>query len=128
MHLKIWLSLELIYSDCIFLNAFTLCKSLPWHDFLKRYDRQKTFFYLDPPYYLAPYYEHNLELEDYKQMAEILAGIKSKFILSINDHPHIRDTFKTFNIKPVTLKYTVAKDKTTVGKELLVINFKTINP
>jgi DNA adenine methylase len=103
-------------------------ENLPWQDFLKRYDRQKTFFYLDPPYYKAPFYEHNLELKDYKQMAEILPGIKSKFILSINDHPHIRDTFKAFNIKPVTLKYSVAKDKSTVGKELLVTNFKTKNP
>ncbi|MDY6789679.1 MAG: DNA adenine methylase [Thermodesulfobacteriota bacterium] len=103
-------------------------ENLSWHDFLKRYDRQKTFFYLDPPYYLAPYYQHNLELEDYQQMAKILAGIKSKFILSINDHPRIRDTFKAFHIHPVTLKYTVAVAKCKVGKELLVTNFKTKNP
>ncbi len=31
-------------------------------------------------------------------MAQILAGIKSKFILSINDHPDIREVFQAFNI------------------------------
>ncbi len=31
-------------------------------------------------------------------MAQILAGIKSKFILSINDHPDIREIFQAFNI------------------------------
>jgi DNA adenine methylase len=98
-------------------------ENLPWQDFLKRYDRQKTFFYLDPPYYKAPCYEHNLELKDYKQMAGILAGIKSKLILSINDHPHIQDTFKGFDFHPVTLKYSIAKDKLTVGKELLITNY-----
>lgn len=98
-------------------------ENLPWQDFLTRYDRAKTFYYLDPPYYLLPYYEHNLELEDYQEMATILATIKSKFILSINDHPQMRDTFKAFKIKPVTLRYSVCEQKSTVGKELLVTNY-----
>ena len=98
-------------------------ENLPWQDFLKRYDRKQTFFYLDPPYYKAPYYEHNLELKDYQEMAEILAGVKGKFILSINDIPEIRETFKTFKIKPVVLNYSVCRQKATEGKELLVSNF-----
>ena len=98
-------------------------ENLPWQDFTRRYDRKKTFFYLDPPYYLAPDYNHNLELQDYKEMSEILGGLKAKFILSINDHPEMRETFKGFNFKPVTLKYTVAEKKATVGKELLISNF-----
>ena len=98
-------------------------ENLPWQDFIRRYDRKQTFFYLDPPYYLAPDYKHNLELEDYKEMGEILGGLKAEFILSINDHPEMRETFKGFNFKPVTLKYTVAEKKATVGKELLISNF-----
>ena len=71
---------------------------------------------------IAPYYEHNLELEDYKEMAQILAEIKAKFILSINDHFEMCKVFSDFNIKPVKLKYSVAKDQNTVGKELLISN------
>jgi DNA adenine methylase len=88
-----------------------------------RYDRARTFFYLDPPYYLAPFYEHNLELEDYREMAEILAKLKARFILSINDHPEMRNIFKKFKKKHVTLKYSVSEKQATVGKELLVSNF-----
>ena len=33
---------------------------LSWQEFVKRYDRPQTFFYLDPPYYKAPYYNHNM--------------------------------------------------------------------
>jgi DNA adenine methylase len=66
-------------------------ENLPWQDFTRRYDRKQTFFYLDPPYYLAPYYDHNLKLEDYQEMADILAGMKAKFILSINDLPEMRE-------------------------------------
>lgn len=96
---------------------------LPWQDFVKRYDKPKTFYYLDPPYYKAPYYEHNLELDDYAEMAEILAGIKAKFILSINDHTKMRAVFKGFKIKPVQLNYTVSKGEQIKGKELLISNF-----
>lgn len=98
-------------------------ENLPWQEFLSRYDRQGTFYYLDPPYYKAPYYNHNLDLEDYSRLSDSLAGLKSRFILSINDLPEMRDTFKAFKINPVTLRYSVAKDRTTEGKELLITNF-----
>jgi len=96
---------------------------LPWDDFIRRYDKPGTLFYCDPPYYKAPFYEHNLELSDYQRMADVLAGIKSRFILSINDHPDIREVFRLFQINPVSLKYTVARGKQTNGRELLVSNF-----
>jgi len=98
-------------------------ENLPWQDFMKRYDKPGTFFYLDPPYYKMPYYNHNLELDDYQHMARVLSGIQSVFILSLNDHPDIRETFKDFTIKPVELTYSVAKEKHTKGKELLITNF-----
>lgn len=98
-------------------------ENLPWHEFIQRYDKPKTIFYLDPPYYKLPYYKHNLELEDYQHIAQILSNIKTRFILSLNDHPDIRKTFKNFNIKPVTIKYSVSKGKQIAGKELLITNY-----
>jgi DNA adenine methylase len=56
-------------------------------------------------------------------MSDILSGLKAKFILSINDHPEMREIYKRFKIKPVTLKYSVAEKCATVGKELLITNF-----
>ena len=97
---------------------------LSWDDFILRYDKPGTLFYCDPPYYKAPSYAHNLELSDYQQMASLLSGIKSRFILSINDHPDIREVFKKFKIKPVSLKYTVSKGKQTTGRELLITNYQ----
>lgn len=103
--------------------AGVVIEHLSWQEFMKRYDKGETFFYLDPPYYKAPYYEHNLELNDYAEMAEILAGIKSKFILSINDHKKMRDVFKGLKIKPVQLNYTVSKGEQKKATELLISNF-----
>lgn len=96
---------------------------LPWQDFITRYDRPQTLFYLDPPYYQAPYYQHNLDLEDYQDVARILTTLTGKFILSINDMPIIREVFSPFNIHPVELKYSASKGKQKTGKELLVTNF-----
>jgi DNA adenine methylase len=96
---------------------------LAWDDFIKRYDKPGTLFYCDPPYYKAPFYNHNLKLADYQLMASVLAGIKSRFILSINDHPEIRKVFGEFEIKPVKLNYTVSKGKQVEGKELLIKNY-----
>ena len=96
---------------------------LSWQEFVKRYDRLQTFFYMDPPYYLAPYYKHNMDLPDYEEMASLLAGIQGKFLLSINDTPEMREVFQAFTVEPVTLRYTVAREAATTGKELLIRNF-----
>ena len=93
----------------------------PWQQLIKTYDKPGTLFFLDPPYYKAPYYAHNFELNDYSELADVLSRIKSHFIiLSINDHPQMRDAFKGFVIKPVKLSYSAAKDACTRVQELLI--------
>lgn len=103
--------------------ATVTIENLPWQQFIARYDRPKTFFYIDPPYWKAPWYVHNLELKDYQEMARLLEGVKATFILSINDLPEIREVFKQYKIRPVTINYSVSKGAQTEGKELLVSNF-----
>ncbi len=97
-------------------------ENLDWQNILKKYDRDSSLFYLDPPYYKAPYYKHNLELSDYHVMAEALKDIKGRFILSINDLPEMRSAFSGFNIKPVTLPYTCSKAAIKEGRELIISN------
>lgn len=105
--------------------ARVIIENLDWKDFIGRYDKEETFFYLDPPYYSAPCYKHNFkEIADYTHLAERLNTINGKFLLSINDHPEIREVFSLFNIRPVELTYSVQKDETTLGKELLISNYE----
>lgn len=98
-------------------------EDLPWQEFLKRYDRQAMFFYLDPPYFEAPFYKHNMEGPDYLELAEALRGLKGRFLLSINDRKEMRDAFKRFDVNPVQLKYSVAQKGLTKAKELLIKNY-----
>jgi DNA adenine methylase len=64
-----------------------------------------------------------MELKDYQDLAGILATVKAKFILSINDLPEMRDAFGEFKVSPVSLKYSVSKGDWSIGKELLISNF-----
>ena len=104
------------------LSSVTI-EHLPWQQFLKTYGKPGTLFFLDPPYYKAPYYNHNFELADYEELAETLPSLTSYFILSINDHKQMRKVFRDFNIKQVRLSYSAAKDKIISARELLITNF-----
>jgi len=97
---------------------------LPWSGFVRRYDRPGTFFYLDPPYFDCEHiYGDSFERRDFAAIAEQLSSITGKFLLSINDVPFIRDTFKGFNTKQVRTTYTVGGDNAQRVQELLISNF-----
>lgn len=98
---------------------------LDWSDFITRYDRPQTLFYLDPPYFGVEdsYGKDMFERDQFKKMSKQLAKLKGRFVLSINDVPEIRDLFKRFVFKEVDLNYSIAKSKNTAAKELIITNF-----
>ncbi len=97
---------------------------LPYDEFIRRYDRPATLFYLDPPYYgVEDYYGKELfSREEFSKMAKQLEGIKGKFILSLNATPEVRDIFKTFSIEEVPVNYTASQKVIKVARELIISN------
>lgn len=97
---------------------------LPYQEVLSRYDRPTTFFYLDPPYWgFEDYYGKGMFCRnDFTAMAQLLAGIKGKFLLSLNDLPEVRDVFRSFHISPVSTRYSAGKNNKSVV-ELFVRNY-----
>jgi len=93
----------------------------------RRYDREDTFLYIDPPYYGMKVYRFNFEDEDFGKLAELLAGIKGKFLMSINDHREVRRIFKGFKITSVATKYSAMnarhKGRSEQRRELLIRNY-----
>ena len=95
-------------------------------DCIKKYDREHTLFYVDPPYYETAGYAVPFGNTDFDRLNETLRAIKGKFILSLNDHPEVRRIFTGFKIKKVTLKYSTGRDPASRGKtrdEVLIQNF-----
>ena len=103
-------------------NVYIEC--LPYAEFIKRYNRGDTLFYLDPPYWNCEndYGKGTFCKADFDELAKLLKGIKGKFILSINDVPEIRQIFKAFYIKEVQTTYTVGTQSGKQAAELLISN------
>jgi len=97
---------------------------LDYADLIPRYDRPTTLFYLDPPYYGSEGdYGHALfGRADFETLADCLAKVRGRFILSLNDHPEVRRIFAGFAIEAVETTYTIAKDRKgkTAAAELIV--------
>jgi len=98
-------------------------ESLPYEQLLAKYDRETTLFYLDPPYWKRKLYRFNFSEQDFVLLAERLASLKGRFILSLNDDPEVRRIFSAFHIGETSIIYT-AKSKTHARfQELLITNF-----
>lgn len=96
-------------------------ENLDWNVFIDRYDRAETLFYLDPPYWGSEgdYGRDLFGREQFAALADRLARLKGRFILSINDTPEIRTLFSGFALEEVQLTYSVS-GKRTAARELIV--------
>ncbi|UBB19539.1 DNA adenine methylase [Comamonas odontotermitis] len=103
------------------LAAGVYIEQLDWAACIDRYDRPHSLFYLDPPYWETEGYGVPFGWEQYELMAKKLKSIKGKAVLSINDHPAIRECFKDFGLEALTLDYTVGGAANRVERGELVI-------
>lgn len=88
--------------------AGVLIERLSYADFIARYDRQGTLFYLDPPYWdCEDDYGDQFSRGDFERLAEQLADIRGRFLLSINDTPGVREVFGRFNLVEVDTTYSL---------------------
>lgn len=90
--------------------AGVVIERMTWAAFIDRYDRPGTLFYLDPPYYGSEndYGRSMFDREEFAEMADRLARLRGRFILSLNDRPEVRDIFASFAIEAVRTTYTIA--------------------
>lgn len=99
---------------------------LDWADFIPRYDGPDTLFYLDPPYWGCEddYGKAMFSREDFTRMADVLRGVKGRFIMSINDVPEIRELFGWATVEEVQVSYTIGNkgDRAPVRAELVIGN------
>lgn len=102
--------------------AGVIIENLDWSDFIDRYDRPETLFYLDPPYFGSEgdYGKALFGRDQFALMAQRLGNIKGRFIMSINDVPEIRSLFGAFPMQGVGLKYSVGGGVGTPATELII--------
>lgn len=104
--------------------AHVVIENLTWQNCIRRYDRPQTLFYIDPPYFgnEEDYGKGLFGREEFAELARMLAELKGRFLLSLNDTPEVRETFKAFPMQPVQTRYTVTQRPKNRGQvqELLI--------
>ena len=96
-----------------------------FQDVVRRYDGPETVFFCDPPYFEASKYKYHLAEPEYAELEKTLAGIKGKFLLTINDHEVMREMWGKYQVEEVEVPYSISHRATLRGrfKELIITNF-----
>lgn len=99
-----------------------IIENLDYDAFIARYDGPTVLFYLDPPYWGSEgdYGADAFSRADFRKLADILAGISGRFVLSINDTPEVREVFGAFDQEPVELTYTISANAPKTVGELII--------
>ena len=102
--------------------ARTTIEHLPWDQCITRYDSADTVFYLDPPYWETTGYGSDFDFDNYAKMAELAARCSGKVVISINDHPDIREVFSHLNCQSIPITYTVGGNANAAKRRELIIS------
>lgn len=101
------LRIEEMLSEAHLRLAQVTVENLPWADVLSRYDRPHTLFFCDPPYWQTAGYGVDFGLDQYQALADAMRRAKGKVILTINDHPDIREVFGGFRVTREPIRYSM---------------------
>jgi DNA adenine methylase len=103
--------------------ASTYIENLPWQECVRRYDRPHTFFFMDPPYWETEGYGVDFPWSEYVTLADTLRTLKGKAIVTLNDHPAIRELFRDFTIESTDIRYTVGGGNGVERSEVVIFSW-----
>ena len=125
-----WKNFPLIIEACARLQSVVI-ENRDFERVIKQYDRPESFFYCDPPYYATEdyYKDVGFTTADHERLADCLAGIQGKFLLSYNDCIEIRSLYDRpeYRIEEAVRLHNM-KQRFSAGEqypELLISNYDT---
>lgn len=93
---------------------------------IQKYDRPGTLFYCDPPYFETAGYNVSFEEADLIRLRDSLFAAQGKVVVSLNDHPRVRQIFDGWSFKTASLKYSIGRSAASKSKdraEVIITNF-----
>ena len=127
---SMWKNFQPIINACARLQSVVI-ENRDFERVIKQYDRPESFFYCDPPYYATEdyYKDVGFRTADHERLADCLAGIQGKFLLSYNDCLEIRSLYDKpgYRIESVERLHNM-KQRFSAGEqypELLISNYDT---
>lgn len=92
-----------------------------------RYDGPETVFYCDPPYLgnQDQYPQNMTTIGEHLRLAETLADIQGRFLLTVNDCPEFRKLYADHYIREVGVNYSVSlqEEARREWPELIITNY-----
>ena len=117
-------------------DKITFVENLDFQDVIEKYDGEKSYFYVDPPYWKTENYysNHDFDRADHERLATTLQNVKGLFSLSYYVFTLLGQWFPKHDYvweKKEFAKAAAAKSgvKQNMGEELLIMNYgdNTIN-
>ncbi len=113
-------------------SKINVVENMDFEELINKYDGDKTYFYLDPPYWKTENYysNHDFDRNDHERLAKILNNIKGKFSLSYYDFELLSEWFPKndylWEQKDFVKSAAAKKGKTqNKGTELLILNYNS---
>lgn len=104
----------------------------PFQETMANVDKEKTFVFLDPPYYAqedSGLYGRGGDTHrgfPHKEFGEFTKSLECKWLLTYDDSPYVRRMFRGYDMVPLQFEYTLAGNKAfdaLAGEELLIANY-----
>jgi len=112
-------------------DKITFIENEDFQNIIEKYDGEKSYFYIDPPYYKTEKYysKHDFGKDDHERLAKTLHKIKGRFSLSYYEFPSLDDWYPKDKYSWETKEFSkasAAKDgvQQNKGTELLIMNYK----
>jgi site-specific DNA-adenine methylase len=101
-------------------------ENLDFRDAIRKYDSEKTLFYLDPPYLAEKwgrYYRMQFEHKDMQDLITQLQNIRGRFVLKMTDrnlkYDYVHEFAKNYAVETLNVKVSIKKDG---GRIVLIHN------
>ena len=89
---------------------------------LRRYDLPGTVFYLDPPYWESEPYKVPFTADDHARLRATLGDLCGRWLMTYNDHPHVRSRYEAFHRYHVEAPYIL--NRWQPGHQLIITNYR----
>lgn len=101
---------------------------LDFRECIQNRDAASTFFFVDPPYLETSNYRvGKFTLDDHKALAEILTKVAGRWVMTVGDHPDIRELYKGQMRGAITSSTSVEKPELggsrTEFRNLIISNY-----
>lgn len=104
--------------------------NLHFREVIERPSDKRVWMFVDPPYFAADQkraYKKCFQLEDHKELAELLQVTPHMFCLTYDNCPQIKEMYSWANIYELEWMYHTANSNVTTrkkGKELIITNYE----